>query len=55
MPAILRTDLERNLSLERKALPKEFICFSFSTGFLFGKKEKVLGCMRFIQRIFRGI
>jgi len=25
----------RNLFLERKALPKEHICFSFSTGFLF--------------------
>ena len=58
MPAILRTDRERNLSLGGKAIPKEFICFSFSTGFLFWKKEKVLGCMRFIQMIimiFRGI
>jgi len=26
--------------LERKALPKELICFSFSTGFLFVKKKK---------------
>ncbi|HJH25752.1 MAG TPA: hypothetical protein C5S37_03040 [Methanophagales archaeon] len=30
----------RNPFLERKALPKEPICFSFSTGFLFVKKKK---------------
>ena len=28
--------------LEKKALPNEHLCFSFSTGFLFVKKEKVL-------------
>jgi hypothetical protein len=71
MPAILRIDEDKpflgkksftnNLSFKRKLdqriLTDEF-CFSFSTGFLFWKKEKVLGCMRFIRgiiRIFRGI
>ncbi|MCK4736325.1 MAG: hypothetical protein KAT65_27985, partial [Methanophagales archaeon] len=33
-------DFTRNLFLERKALPKEHIRFSFSTGFLFVKKKK---------------
>ncbi|HJH27248.1 MAG TPA: hypothetical protein C5S37_10910 [Methanophagales archaeon] len=42
MPAILRIDVDRNLFLKRKALPKELICFSFSTGFLFGKKKKCM-------------
>ena len=32
----------RNFSLKRKALLKELICFSFSTGFLFVKKKKCL-------------
>ncbi|KAF5436948.1 hypothetical protein C5S35_06450 [Candidatus Methanophagaceae archaeon] len=30
------------VALERKALPKELICFSFSTGFLFSKKKSVV-------------
>jgi len=35
-----RVYFTRNIFLEKKDLPKELICFSFSTGFLFVKKKK---------------
>ena len=35
--------------MERKGLPKEFICFSFSTGFLFVKKKKC--CVNVVKSV----
>ena len=43
-PAVINdhqiTRIFTNLFLKRKALPKEYLSFSFSTGFLFVKKKK---------------